>query len=699
MKIEEYLEILFNDSPNPCYFIDVETKKIVYINQIFKKKFQLFDDYLQKSCDEILPHTTGVCLLCQGLAIDSESFYEQVVFSEYLNTNLRSNSTILELCGMKLLMTKFFLTADNEQQIQDNQNFQDAMTECLDLLALPNQKQSIQAFLELLGKFYSAEISYIYKLNDDDKLDRAFYWSASDGEIVIPEPHDQDGMGAFFEWRKDDNELINIESVAKLDVGENNEKMFFDRYNIVNLTVNKLFNADGTMLGVIGMNNRTKPLTDERLLKAVSLFIIERFNEESVSKAIKNLNETDLLTGFFNRNKYAEKLAQLHTNLPKQLGVVFVNLNGLRKTNEYFGFDAGDNKIKTTSTILRSYFDIESDLFRISGDEFVGFIPNIDKDAFETKIFLLQEKLKEDNQETDFSIGHSWEEGSYSVTDLIKVADTVMTINKQVFYSECFNETSEVSNVLLQDLFQAIAEDEFMVYLQPQLDLESEKVVGAEALIRRFDKKNQKMVFPDQFIPVYEKNSIIRHVDLFVIRRVCQLLHTWKIFHKTFPISVNLSRVTLIEYGIVKTISDILEEYNIDPGLIVIEITERIGLIENEVAGNLVEEFKRAGFKLSLDDFGCAYSNIITLAQISVDEVKIDKSLVDNVLTNEKNRVIVKNMLSMCNELNDTSTLAEGIETREQADFLRSANCHLGQGYLYSRPIPDEEFFEKYIKS
>ncbi len=588
------------------------------------------------------------------------------------------------------------ISAQDEQQLKANQSFEESMTECLDLLALPDKNQSIKSFLELLGKFYSCELSFVYEFNKDlTGLESMFYWSANINEFETPKPQDQEDLIAFILWLQSDKDFINIESIDEIQFEE--QKIYFDKFNISNITLNKLYNNDGSLRGVVGMSNRTNQLFDDRLLKAVTLFITERFNEVGVERALKNLNETDLLTGFFNRNKYSEKLSELHSTPPTQLGVIFINLNGLKKTNEFYGFEVGDCKIKSTSNILRECFN--NDFFRISGDEFVGFIPDIEKQEFEDKIALLQNRLKEENKESDFAIGHAHEKGSFSVTDLIKVADTVMTINKQSFYSDNFKETHEVSNILLQELFQSIAEDEFMVYLQPQIELSSEKVIGAEALIRRFDKKQQKMIFPDQFIPLYEKNSIIRHVDLFVIRRVCQLLQSWKHFDKTYPISVNLSRVTLLEYGIVKTISDILDEYEISHDLIVIEVTERIGLIENEVTTNLVDEFKRAGFKISLDDFGCAYSNIITLAQISVDEVKIDKSLVDNVLVNQKNRVIVKNMLSMCHELKDTSTLAEGIETKEQADFLRSVNCHLGQGYLYSKPIPDDEFFDKYVRN
>ncbi len=446
-------------------------------------------------------------------------------------------------------------------------------------------------------------------------------------------------------------------------------------------------------MGVVGLRNRAELMYDDRLLQAVSHFVMEQFSRKSMVEALENLNDIDLLTGFYNRSKYAIKLAELEENPPESLGVLFVNLNGLRKTNEYLGYEEGDIQIKKTASLLNEYFN--SHFYRITGDEFVGFVADCEQDIFEDTVNSLQARLKEKSHESTFSLGHSWETGHYTVANLIKIADAVMVINKQAYYHESLKDMEKVTNSILHDLFRGIEQEEFVVYLQPQFNLETETMVGAEALIRR--QKEDKMIYPDNFIPLYEENSIIRHVDLYVVRKVCQLLAEWKKVNKEIPISVNLSRVTLMEHGIVQTISNILDEYHIDHHLIIIEVTERIGIVENEVASTLVDEFKAQGYLLSLDDFGCAYSNIVTLATISVDEVKIDKSLVDHVLTNPKNAIIVRNMLSMCLELEHTHTLAEGIETQGQADFLRDAKCHLGQGYFYSRPIAQEEFFQKYI--
>lgn len=699
MKIKQYLEILCNDSPNPCYFVDKETNELLYMNQMFQKKFQVFDDYTGKKCHEILPSATGTCAICDNLPVKQGEFLEHRIFVKPLNTFLRSNSTIHSVNGREVLMTKFFLTAQDEERMITKSSFEDAMTKCLEILAVKDQTEAIHGFLKLLCDFYHCELAYICEFdNVNTTLASKFIWKAGEGDTDIPlNSEELVSQENFVTWLTNDSDhkMVSLDSSENYDK-HTTEANILEKHSISNLVLNKLWNKDGTLMGIVGISNRTHPLYDDRLLKAISHTVMERFNEQSLLNALNSLNDIDLLTGFYNRNKYAEKLENIHNNPPSKLGILFVNLNGLRKTNEYFGFEVGDEQIKGTSHILREYF--ANDFYRISGDEFVAFVCNVDKEDFEQRVTSLHDRLKSENTESSFALGHAWGSAPYSVSELVKVADTVMVVNKQSFYSSNFSERKEIGNILLQELLQALVEDEFMVYLQPQLNLETETVVAAEALIRRFDKKQEKMVFPDQFIPLYEKNSIIRHVDLFVVRKVSQLLQEWKHFGKSLPISVNLSRVTLMEHGIVQTITDIVDEYKISHDLIVIEITERIGLVENEVATTLVDDFKANGFRLSLDDFGCAYSNIITLAQIDVDEVKIDKSLMDNVLSNEKNSVIVKNILSMCNDLKGTSTLAEGIETGEQADFLRTANCHLGQGYYYSRPIPHEEFFEKYIQ-
>ncbi len=700
MNFIENLQLLFNDCSNFCCFYEYETGKLIFMNQIMEKRLQIFDPYEGKNYLEVLSQYIAPQDISTTEEVVEGEICEKRVFCTALNAFLRSTTGVLNVEGRKLVVKKYFLTSLDEKRVDAQQSFDDAITRCLEIHALPDRDDSVQAFLTLLKDFYGCEMACLCEFDQTQPImEGKCFWSSTQGVSRVPSQWtEQIPLDTFLDWVGDQRSKDIIFLDAASNFSEHSiEGGILKVFQCNNMIFNKLWSKSGNLHGIVGLSNCTHTLYDGRFLRAVAHFMIERFDETTVAEALEQLGEVDLLTGFYNRDRYAQYLEELEKNPPKSLGVLFVNLNGLRVTNEFLGYEKGDAQIKRASTMLSETFDC--DFYRITGDEFIGFVPNVGKDPFEKEVNTLQNQLKTRGQEFNFSLGHSWAEGRYSAPQLVKIADTVMVVNKQEFYHQTLSYNSEkMSNALLQELFQALAEDEFLVYLQPQIDLNTQEVVGAEALIRRFSKKEQKMIFPDQFIPQYEQNSIIRHVDLFMIRRVCQILQDWGHVERSLPISVNLSRVTLMEHGIVQTISDILDEYHTPHELVIIEVTERIGLVENEVASNLVDEFKEKGFRLSLDDFGCAYSNIVTLAQIEVDEVKIDKSLVDNILTNSKNSVIVKNMLAMCRELEDTNTLAEGIETQEQADFLRSIRCQLGQGYLYSRPIPNEEFFQKYIK-
>lgn len=698
MEIQQILEIQTNDSGNLSFIMDVETGELLHVNQTMEKKFRIFDGYKGKKACEIIPNYEDMCPTKDLESLEMGQLLENTFFCEVTNCRLRSNVFLWNLGEKTLLQGKCFF-APNSQQRQEAENlFEKAIALCLEILSDNSLSSPVHEFLELLGKFYTCEQVYICEFDrQNNKLLNKHLWNQ--GEIVeeLPESNDSIELEGLIQWLNTDysKSIINMDKNEFQSPDPSKSDAILRKNKFQNITLSKLWNKDGSLMGILGLNNRAEQMYDDRLLQAISHFVMQQFNQETMVKTLESLNETDLLTGFYNRNKYNEKLEELEKAAPPSLGVLFINMNGIRETNEYLGYEHGDKKIKKAASLLIEYFN--NIFYRVTGDEFIGFVEECDHGIFQETVNTLQERLKNSQQEPLFSIGESWEEGDYSVANLIKVADAVMMINKQSYYHESFQDLERIQNNILKDLFQGIAEEEFLVYLQPQVNLETEEVVGAEALIRRFDKKNNKMIFPDKFIPLYEENAMIRHIDLFVIRKTCQMLQEWKHFGKQFPISVNLSRVTLMEHGIVDTVSDILGEYEIEPKFIIIEVTERIGIIENDVASSLVDEFKAKGFKLSLDDFGSAYSNIVTLATISVDEVKIDKSLVDNILINPKNAVIVQSMLSMCLNLDNTHTLAEGIETKEQAEFLRSAMCHLGQGYYFSRPIPSEAFFQQYI--
>ena len=282
--------------------------------------------------------------------------------------------------------------------------------------------------------------------------------------------------------------------------------------------------------------------------------------------------------------------------------------------------------------------------------------------------------------------------------DLISYADRLMYINKQSYYSSTKHGNLSYRADMTVKLLAAIKEGEYLIHLQPKVNLKTMEVCAAEALVRRQDATG-KLIMPSRFIPFFEEESIIRHIDLYVLENVCKLLSEWKSReYECIPISVNLSRITLMEDGIVEKLVNVCDKYEIPHSLIDIEVTESISKMETSTLISLSKSIKSAGFSLSLDDFGSQYSDFAILTLIDFDMIKIDKQLIDEIENNEKSRILLKHSINICREMNRVASLAEGIETEKQHLLLKEFNCNFGQGYYYSRPV-DVKTFEKSFMS
>ncbi|MFI3115877.1 MAG: GGDEF domain-containing phosphodiesterase [Clostridia bacterium] len=586
--------------------------------------------------------------------------------------------------------------------MNNDYTFEIAIDDYLKAIALEDMEEAMNAFLEILGKYYGAEKTYLFQVNNaTTEVKTAYFWTRNDNiekKSNIKGFENNETSETILQYFNNSKENKISHLIINDFEKDSLEYKFLKKYKLDNVISYAVFNSTDEAVGFIGISNGdTNREIDTRLILAISKYIEQNLKNIIIENNLISTKERDTLTGFYSRKKYALDIERLMQEEHKSIGIIFININGLKKVNDNLGYKAGDDYILKCSKLIKN--NIEETVYRISGDEFVVILHDVTEEELLEKVFKLRE-AKKLLGEMIFAVGQAYKSGgTINILHLISDADNVMYINKQQYYQQVHNEThQEVSNELLNDLMFAVDNEEFLVYLQPKINLEDGSIVGAEALVRRFSKKENKMIFPDQFIPLYEKNSIIRHVDICVLTTVCKLLSEWKKYDRQFPISVNLSRVTLLEHNIVETICDICDKYGVDHKYILIEITERIGLVENNIASKLINDFKEKGFSLSLDDFGCAYSNIVTLAKIDVDEVKIDKSLIDDLLINSKNRIIVENVLKMCSSFENTHAIAEGIEIIEQADVLKEFGCLYGQGYYYSRPVPNEEFFEKYIK-
>lgn len=680
MKLTDIESLLLQNCESSFYFASTSDYKIEYINptlaDILGKKPE---DCVGKKCHEIIYRSSTPCRDCiSKRAVSSKyfNFTTNRIIKKYeykcINTVIASERGTINI-GKIIDNTDYYLTLDRCILNAREENFDDTMSELISILKNYYKCDDVIILKRELGtgSFISDHNTLSSELNlkfGEKQLSR---W--------------------LFEFDKQDDLIIN--SLDKDVPNYTEEYTYFTKHNVSKMIVSPMRDSIAVIGMVILLNPNLHKL-DKFIYHTVSWYLQENFIRLNMMRELEKVNHIDTLTGCYNRSTYALALRELKNNPPQHLGVVYCNIDGLKKTNKTYGYKSGDKKLIAATKIMRRFF--KEPFYRIGGDKFVCFVETLNEDDFYTQMTELSTETNI-NDKACFSVGCAYEQGAIDVGLLVTNASKMMYLNKQKYYQKSLDTLVDSNNNSLNDLLTAISQKELLVYFQPKINVKTNDLIGAEALVRRFHTKDNMLVFPDKFISTYETDSIIRHLDLNVLHQVCEWQSKWIYNGKKLPISVNFSHITLKENSIVKIITDICDSYNVPHELIMIELTEKSGLVNDESLIKLVKELKSEGFLISLDDFGCENSNITTISKIDVDEIKIDRSLTSNIENNPKNQIIIKSMIDMCNQIEDVSVLAEGVETLVQEDILKNFDCYTVQGFLYSKAIPADIFYEKYI--
>lgn len=250
--------------------------------------------------------------------------------------------------------------------------------------------------------------------------------------------------------------------------------------------------------------------------------------------------------------------------------------------------------------------------------------------------------------------------------------------------------------ILEERLKKGIKNNEFVIYLQPKFYTDTGKLAGAEALIRWY--RDGELVMPNIFIPILEKYELVTELDTYVLENICGLQQQWKKQgYNIVPISVNESRLHLYNENHINDLLDLVNKYNVQPNTIELEMTETTVVNNVELAKEAERNVHKLGFIVSMDDFGTGYSSFSMLKNINIDVLKMDKSFFDDVLESRRGKIIIEAVIEMSHKLN-IKVVAEGIETKEQMDYLKKINCDMIQGYYFERPLEVEKFENKYMK-
>lgn len=435
----------------------------------------------------------------------------------------------------------------------------------------------------------------------------------------------------------------------------------------------------------------------------VILDITERKNTE------KNLNYIayhDNLTGLFNReflyDHLNDMLLKKHVS---PFAIMFIDLDRFKIINDTMGHNMGDILLQEVTTRLKASLREKDIATRHGGDEFVVIIKDATVEMVEEIVTLFLSKMESPfkletvETYTTPSIGISMypKDGEDSVT-LIKNADKAMYKVKEQgkngfqFYDSSISDINTVNLNLEPDLRKALTNNEFMLFYQPQIDLNTNRILGVEVLLR-WEHPIYGMIPPMDFIPLAEETGLIIPIGQWVLEHACIQAKAWQ-DGGLLPIriGVNVSVLQFREVEFVQNVKHALQKSNLEPQYLDIEITE--SLMQNiQQSMTILKELKQMGVNISLDDFGTGWSSLSVIKNLPIDTLKIDWSFMYDIPKNENSMHIVKTMIEMGHNLN-IQVIAEGIEKREQIEFLRSNKCLIGQGFYYSHPIPANTFEE-----
>lgn len=428
---------------------------------------------------------------------------------------------------------------------------------------------------------------------------------------------------------------------------------------------------------------------------------------KEAERNIEHLAYYDVLTDLPNRtllhDRIKQQIAAAHRD-NQQFALLFVDLDRFKYVNDSMGHAVGDRLLQAVALRLKKSVREGDTVSRVGGDEFVVLLRETNTEGAARVAQSLMNNLQP-LYEIDgmylpahASIGISlYPDNGMDIDTLIKHADVAMYRAKEEGRNSFRFFTMEMDShinrlfSMEKDLRFALERNEFFLCFQPQMDIASGNLCGAEALLR-WNHPERGLVSPAEFIPIAEETGQIIPIGEWVLRTTCHKIATWRQLGKrSVPIAVNLSIRQLLQPHFAELISAIIQEYSLQPGELELEVTESIMLNSAQIALDFLSRMRELGIRLSIDDFGTGYSSLSYLKKLPIHKLKIDRSFVSNIQTDQNDMAIVRSIIALGHQFN-LSVIAEGIEEQEQLDFLRTLDCDEIQGFLYSHPLLEDEF-------
>jgi diguanylate cyclase (GGDEF)-like protein len=618
-------------------------------------------------------------VICFGVAFLVSAIY--VIVSYRLATDLGIKAEQVSLHRQTMLLHAELVEADNDPQ--------ERLTELVELIYLNDHIGVQKLYVEAYGKDFDWSLTHNITPQQTSTLKNRMEAKVTQHHNT-PMASGKDTLdGELFLWQVvegQDYKIITIEVAESLDVALN---LVAKRLSITSIIVFWIAAWMAILLSS-WMNRRV----------------------QSKNNALAKLATYDQLTGLPNRlylidmmqksmpeTPKSDQLTFKKSSLKKEVqGCLFViDLDKFKEVNDAFGHSAGDELLRKVSQRLSVTLGGQYTLARIGGDEFIVWANDIE---IKQATSLAKELVAVCNEpvminqlavNTGASIGVShYPTHATDIESLILCADIAMYEAKQArtgwgLFNVRDTETNRQRLRLRADLSEALLEQEIHLYYQPKVELHTGEIVGVEALAR-WHHPTDGVLYPSSFIDIIEQSGRVQEFGRYVVSTAIMQLAEWQGQGTFTPIAINLSPYNLLDLGLLNFTLQLLDDFNVSPDMLEIELVESSTSINIEQISYRINKFKEAGIKLAIDDFGTGMSSLSYISNLNVDLIKIDRSFIDGVDKDPKKQAIIFTAVTLAQSF-DTKLLAEGIETKAQADLLMQMGCRYGQGYYYAKPM------------
>jgi diguanylate cyclase (GGDEF)-like protein len=699
---------LLNEISELVYVSDPETYELLFVNQTGCQTLHL-ENYKHKKCYEVLQGKTSPCEFCTNDRLCDDNFYTWEFTNPSIGRHFLLKDKIIQWRGKTARMEIAFDITERELQKQELKNMLDVqtlITNCVRMLyAVDDLDQTINAVLTQIGEFLVSDRAYVFEIKDE-LMNNTHEWTAP-GISPQLEKLQQLDLSLISDWLPffEKNDCIIIDDVEQLQKTNPAAYATLHAQEITSLIAAPIF-LDNKLAGYIGIDNydSEKIKNSSYLLLSMSIFLSYAIRHRNHVDMLHRLSYHDLLTNALNRNAFMDVLSQFRPGQYASAGIIYIDINGMKEINDFYGHHQGDKILITTVAKVFNLFK-PNELFRIGGDEFVIITYDLTETDFYEKFNLLRNIFCEKtNLPFSIATGSCWVKSPSDLNSLLQQADSAMYTDKKKFYygkektSRYRHNLDDILNLANYSALQeALTAGQFCIYFQPKISLDTEEFIGSEALIRYINQAGE-IIAPNNFIPILEEARLIKMLDLYVFEEVCKQINIWKERKlRVKPVSINLSRSTLSYHFLADQLLALITKHNIDISLLELEVTETAEVDNQLVFSQALEKLKEYGFSISIDDFGVRNASLSLFTTINFDILKLDRSLVKTLAQNQKARILIRSLAVICSDLG-IKLIAEGVETLEQLDILKELRCNEVQGYLFSKPLPLNDFENKYLQ-